>query len=310
MKKYSVLKKTSILIAVLIILPLSFASSIPQSGHDLFQKALAKERGEGNLDEAIYLYQKVVNEAKDEFLAAKAQLRIGICYEKLGLKKVEQAQEAFQKVIDSYPKQTETVKIAKEKLAILLRAKTVVEKSDKGFKMTKIYAGSSYPDSISPDEKKLALLDSNGWDIYLKDIDTEEKVRLTNEPNSIREIVWSPDSKIIAFSDNLRNIYVVPTKGGPSKMIIKADPEAVKAKDAIYISAWTSDSKKLIFQIPSKGLFAISSSGGEWEEIFTFKDPKKAKEYRQKRLPLEDTSACSMCGKLCAIELVKKYLKE
>lgn len=48
-----------------------------------------------------------------------------------------------------------------------------------------------------------------------------------------------------------------------------------------------------------------------WDEMFNLCiDPKKAKEYRQKRLPLEDTSACSMCGKLCAIELVKKYLKE
>jgi len=47
-----------------------------------------------------------------------------------------------------------------------------------------------------------------------------------------------------------------------------------------------------------------------WDGMFALCiDPKKAKEYRQKRLPLEDTSACSMCGKLCAIETVKKYLK-
>ena len=39
-------------------------------------------------------------------------------------------------------------------------------------------------------------------------------------------------------------------------------------------------------------------------------DPKKAKNYREKRLPSEDTQTCSMCGNLCAIELVKKYLKE
>ncbi|GAH84167.1 unnamed protein product, partial [marine sediment metagenome] len=68
----------------------------------MFQKALAKERGEGNLEEAIALYKKVVAETKDESLAAKAQLRIGICYEKLGMK---EAQKAFQKVIDNYPGQ-------------------------------------------------------------------------------------------------------------------------------------------------------------------------------------------------------------
>ncbi|MFW6120213.1 MAG: phosphomethylpyrimidine synthase ThiC [Petrotogales bacterium] len=48
-----------------------------------------------------------------------------------------------------------------------------------------------------------------------------------------------------------------------------------------------------------------------WKKMFDLCiDPKKAKKYREKRLPLEDTNACSMCGKLCAIEMVKKYLKE
>lgn len=48
-----------------------------------------------------------------------------------------------------------------------------------------------------------------------------------------------------------------------------------------------------------------------WEEMFDFCiDQKKAREYREKRLPLEDEKACSMCGKLCAIEMVKKYLKK
>ncbi|MEA3458838.1 MAG: phosphomethylpyrimidine synthase ThiC [Candidatus Thermoplasmatota archaeon] len=35
-----------------------------------------------------------------------------------------------------------------------------------------------------------------------------------------------------------------------------------------------------------------------------------AKKYREKRLPMEDENACSMCGNLCAIELVKKYLEK
>jgi len=48
----------------------------------------------------------------------------------------------------------------------------------------------------------------------------------------------------------------------------------------------------------------------DWKKMFDMCiDPKKAREYRKKRLPLEDTRACSMCGKLCAIEIVKQYLK-
>jgi len=49
----------------------------------------------------------------------------------------------------------------------------------------------------------------------------------------------------------------------------------------------------------------------EWSRMFDLCiDPKKAKEYRSKRLPVKDENVCSMCGNLCAIELVKKYLNE
>jgi phosphomethylpyrimidine synthase len=49
----------------------------------------------------------------------------------------------------------------------------------------------------------------------------------------------------------------------------------------------------------------------QWNKMFDICiDPKKAKEYRKKRQPTEDTHACSMCGKLCAIEIVKKYLSK
>jgi len=49
----------------------------------------------------------------------------------------------------------------------------------------------------------------------------------------------------------------------------------------------------------------------EWNKMFSLCiDPKRAKEYRDKRLPMEDENTCSMCGNLCAIELVKKYLKK
>ena len=49
----------------------------------------------------------------------------------------------------------------------------------------------------------------------------------------------------------------------------------------------------------------------DWEKMFQICiDPKKAREYRKKRMPTEDIKVCSMCGKLCAIEIVKKHLKK
>jgi phosphomethylpyrimidine synthase len=56
--------------------------------------------------------------------------------------------------------------------------------------------------------------------------------------------------------------------------------------------------------------FSIARENLDWNKMFTLCiDPEKAKKYRNKRLPQEDINTCSMCGNLCAIEIVKKYLK-
>jgi phosphomethylpyrimidine synthase len=57
--------------------------------------------------------------------------------------------------------------------------------------------------------------------------------------------------------------------------------------------------------------FSAARENLDWERMFKLCiDPMRAKEYRAKRSPSEDTNACSMCGNLCALELVKKYLKK
>ncbi|MBP1769875.1 MAG: translocation protein TolB [Candidatus Aminicenantes bacterium] len=122
------MKKRLAITAAILALASGLGSLALQSGHDQFQKALAKERSEGNLEEAIALYQKAIEETKDESLAAQAQLRIGICYEKLGLEKTNLAQEAFQKVVDRYPGQTDSVKTAREKLALLQGGQAALKK--------------------------------------------------------------------------------------------------------------------------------------------------------------------------------------
>jgi len=199
------MKKYAILIMALALLLLSFTSSALQNGYDLFQKALAKERGEGNLEEAIVLYKKVINETSDESLAAKAQLRIGICYEKLGMK---QAQKAFQKVIDNYPGQTETVKVAKEKLSILMKAQTVIKKGDKEFKISLVWKGSDMDDTgeISPDNKYLSCVDWETGDLAVREMATGKRRHLTDKGSWGDSVecpdtsIWSPDSKQIAYN--------------------------------------------------------------------------------------------------------------
>ncbi len=79
----------------------------------LFHEGWYKETGLKDLDGAIATYEKVVSRAKEaEEYAARAQFQIGVCLEKLG--KADQAQAAFQHVVDAYPQQKEWVEKAKE----------------------------------------------------------------------------------------------------------------------------------------------------------------------------------------------------
>ena len=56
--------------------------------------------------------------------------------------------------------------------------------------------------------------------------------------------------------------------------------------------------------------FSRARDGLDWKKMFELAiDPEKAKEYRSRRPPLEDPSTCTMCGKLCAIKIVNRYLR-
>lgn len=86
--------KTSSLLSLLILMVILLAGSVlpsfSQESEKLFQKGLIKEEGEGSLNEAIDLYNQVVEDASAErSLRAKALLHVGICYEKLGQEKAK-----------------------------------------------------------------------------------------------------------------------------------------------------------------------------------------------------------------------------
>lgn len=67
------------------------------AAENLFQEAVMKETGNRDCEKAIALYKEVVQQAGDNhLLAARAQLRAGSCYEKLG--KIPEAMEAYQQV--------------------------------------------------------------------------------------------------------------------------------------------------------------------------------------------------------------------
>ena len=74
----------------------------------LLQEGLYAEEIEGNLDEAIKIYEQVITTSEQmEQSAAQAEYRIGLCYLKKG--NTEQAAQYFKELITKYPKQESLV---------------------------------------------------------------------------------------------------------------------------------------------------------------------------------------------------------
>ncbi len=98
-----------------------------QSANELYEAAVFKKDADGDMLGAIKLFNEIVEQyPNNRKIAAKSQLQIGMCYEKLGQKNITQAQEAFQKVISNYPLQSEEVKAAANELI-----RPILEKLDK-----------------------------------------------------------------------------------------------------------------------------------------------------------------------------------
>jgi Tol biopolymer transport system component len=192
-------------LCIVLILAVFIAPLFSQSASQIFQQGLLKENGEGDLKAALVIYEKIVgDETADRSLRAKAQLHIGQCYEKLGLK---EAQKAYQQVIDSYPEQTEAVKIANEKLFLLLRAEVVIRKEDKEFNIRQVWSDYELysQGAPSPDGRYISYVHWDTGDLGILEMATGKKRRLTNkgtwdESDEFAEYSrWSADGKQIVY---------------------------------------------------------------------------------------------------------------
>src|SRR5207249_4966304 len=140
----TIMKKISVLVAAILFFALGAEMSLAQSGYDLYQKALVKERAVGDVEEALRLYQRIVKEfGGNRPLAAKAQLRIGLLYERLGRK--AEARQAFQAVVTQYADQADLVKQAQAKLTAMANDRSlnagVNDKAATGLRVRQVLVG-------------------------------------------------------------------------------------------------------------------------------------------------------------------------
>jgi Tol biopolymer transport system component len=231
-------KKTFILIAFIAAILMAFGFQNSSEHKVLFEKAKFTMETKGDLKGAIKLFNEIIKKYPDEReYAAKSQLYIGLCYEKLGLEQAKYAQKAFQKVVDNYPERQQEVAVAKERISALSKALEKIP-SKPTFRKIRIPANpGSGGGVLSPDGKNLVFV-SEGciWSVPIHGkVDPDiagAPVRLTEATETIPVrggdmLALSADGKWIAFNAGINEkmeIYIIPSSGGePKKVLINTD---------------------------------------------------------------------------------------
>lgn len=152
--------KTFLLVAFIAVLITASGFQTTPEYKILFEKAKFTMETKGDLNGAIYLFNDIIKKYPEEReYAAKSQLYIGLCYEKLGVK---EALKAYERVVSEYADQSDIVAQAKERLMILVRSG-----DKKGFATRRIIKdASSVGDELTTDGKYIRGLNRETGDLY------------------------------------------------------------------------------------------------------------------------------------------------
>jgi Tol biopolymer transport system component len=220
--------------------------AIAQSGHELFQRALAKERAEGNLTEAIKIYERIVKEhGANRPLAAKALFQLGQCYEKLGK---EEARKAYERILREFGDQAEAAE-ARTRLAALRKptAPATMEPVAR-----QVWAGPEvdYFGVPSADGRFLPVTDWSTGDLALRDLAAGQTRRLTNKGPWMQSAefamfpVPSPDGRQVAYTwfnkEMIWDLRVMGTDGSAPRVLSKGS-----GADFAVPAGWTPDGKHI-----------------------------------------------------------------
>jgi Tol biopolymer transport system component len=272
------MKKILVVITLSIVVALGAGLSPVQSGHDLFQKALVQERTEGNLQQAIELYRRIVRDfSNDRPLAAKALLQMGECYEKLGK---DEARKAYERLVRDYADQNEVAAQARTRLAALRKPAGVSKETAFATRQVWTGPGADIEGAPSPDGKFLSFVDWDTGDLAIRDLETGTNRRLTNKgpweksEENAEFSRWSPDGKLIAYDwfdgKCCVDLHVIAREGGKPRILVahESDQSWMQTYD------WSPDGKQILTFLEKKDgtrqIVLVSAADGATKVLKTF----------------------------------------
>ena len=247
---------------------LAFGAQNAPDAKALFEKAKYTMESLGDLEGAIKLFREIVQKfPKERESAARSQLYIGLCYEKAG---VTEAKKAFQSVINDYPEQSETVRIAREKLALMSSGAAVSIAKSIGLQVRKVLADASGVEGVlTADGKYISQMDWGTGDVVQFEVASGQRSRITNRgpwgerENPVEGHVFSRDGKQIVYDRYTKD-------GVPQLRIRNLDGSGLRTlyseKGAAQAFDWSPDAGSILAlrEVPGKAneLTLISTADG------------------------------------------------
>jgi Tol biopolymer transport system component len=240
----------SIVLAVTVaVLASALSGAGQQSAEQLFKTGLYEEEVGGDLQKAIGIFQDLLKRfPASREVAAKAQLHIGLCYEKLG---TAEAEKAFQKVISDFPERTDEVRTAKERLSLIAGTRSVSGAGDRGPSIRQIWSGTSATSDgrPSPDGLSMSFIDGQTGNLGIRDIASGSTKLVTQKGSFEKEFglaansCWSADGKRLAYSwmsqTSAMELRVIDASGSNERILYQ------KPTEFAFPVTWSPDGRSI-----------------------------------------------------------------
>ncbi len=233
----------------------------PDKAEVALRAAMEKESVAGDLKAAIEGYQKIATTyaKSNRAVAARALLRMGQGYEKLGN---AEARQAYERLVMEFADQTEPARVARGRLAAL-----GIGTAAKGTEMTlrRVWAG---PDAIdvggpSPDGRYLSYTDWKSPDLAIHDLVTGANRRVTRKkpgdpyayPDSS---IFSRDGKQIAYRwwfEYVCEIRTIALDGSEVRVLYRAKENCPSRLD------WSPDGKHILTKLGKRPVLIAVADG-------------------------------------------------
>jgi Tol biopolymer transport system component len=233
------------------------------------EAAVNKEVVAGDLKGAIELYRKAA-QSSDRALAAKALVRMGQCYERLG---DAEARKAYERVVRDFGDQKDLAETARRRLAALERAGGFSHPS--GITLRKVWVcpyGSGLIDgSPSPDGRHLSFTDWETGDVAVRDLVTGQNRRLTSKgtwkdsDEYAEASVISGDGRQVAFAwfnkEKYYELRVIGMDGSNPRVVLRNVDGYVEPYQ------WTADGKQILAYLTKEKRIALIPAAGGPERV-------------------------------------------